>query len=58
MGARGTLAPRTKKKKERRIYPFVRFRGKADIDDRVAWTSSVANDPKRTSAERAGLAGM
>jgi hypothetical protein len=28
---------------------LVRFRGEADIHDRLAWTASVANDPKATS---------
>jgi hypothetical protein len=36
----------------RTAYPFVGFRGKADIVGRAASTSSVANDPFQTSAAR------
>jgi hypothetical protein len=36
----------------KRTYPrrllFVRFWGEADMDDRLASTASVVNDPKRT----------
>jgi len=34
------------------VGPFVRFRAKADIQGRAALTSSVANDPSATSADR------
>ena len=38
-------------KRTYRGFPlFVRFRSKADIDDRAALTASVVDDPKRTKA--------
>ncbi len=37
---------------------FVRFRGEADMDDRVASTASVVNDPKRTLSVEGEFSGV